>query len=237
MTETNLPSAAPDVGAGTKHGYALHGTTNPALERMRAHDAPYDIDVAGVNLRVLPGVWSPAYDWSGRFHVEHLPEVKGLDVLEIGCGIGLISVFAAIAGARRVVAVDINPAAVENANLNFARLGLKQASAQASDLFSSVGRRFHFVIWNAPYHGSKPRDMLERACSDENYQSLRAFFAQVGSHLEPGGIVQLGFSTSGDLELLMHLIEVHGFVVVRRLNDVREGYNCEVFDLKAARVA
>ena len=117
----------------------------------------------------------PAYDWSGRFYVENLPNVQGLDFLEIGCGTGLISVFAARGGAKMVVAVDINPKAVENTVLNFNRFDIESAEAFVSKGFQAVKGLFDVVAFNAPYHGCKPNDMLEYGCADENYQGLKAF--------------------------------------------------------------
>ena len=49
-------------------------------------------------------------------------ELKGKSVLDVGCGSGILSIFAAKRGAKRVTAVDIDPLAVEetkeNADLN-----------------------------------------------------------------------------------------------------------------------
>lgn len=234
IRNTSPPPTRSD--APVESAYTLHSTTQPALHRMRSHAGAYDVDVSGTSLLVLPGVWSPAYDWSGRFHVEALPEVHGRDILEIGSGCGLISVFAVLRGARSVLAVDINPVAVENTRINFERLGAAGivACARVSDVFSNVEGKFDLVIWNAPYHGSAPADMLERACADERYASLRKFFEGVADHLRPGGMIQIGFSTSGDVCLLQALIREHGLAIQRRIGDVRNGYNCEVLDLVLA---
>lgn len=211
--------------------YTLHSTTPGALAKMRTHSTPYSFEVMNLPILVLPNVWSPAYDWSSLFYVENFPEVTGLDFLEIGCGTGVISVFAARNGANKVVAVDVNPDAVRNALQNFERFGVKDGEAYVSDLFSNIRGTFDVVTWNAPYHGSKPADLLERGCADEGYQDIRRFFREVGQLLKPGGLIVFGFSESGDLQLLESLIAEHGFRVKRKLSDWRDDYNCMLFEI------
>ena len=147
----------------------------------------------------------------------------------------MISFFAARDGAGPVLAVDANPAAVENTRRNFERYGLKNAEAILSEGFDAVRGKFDVIVWNAPYHGSRPSDALERGCADEDYRGIRAFFRDVGAHLNPGGRVVFGFSESGDLPLIESLIKAAGFQVVRKLSDWRADYNCLLFDLKRER--
>lgn len=214
--------------------YSLHTTTPGALISMRAHTEPYDVEVAGRRIMVLPGVWSPAYDWSSLFYIENFPDVNGRSFLEVGSGTGVISVFAGLNGAARIVAVDVNEAAVRNSAFNFERFGLKNAVAFVSDGFSGINEKFDVVTWNAPYHGSRPHDMLERGCADEGYRDIRAFFRDVESHLTPGGLVVFGFSESGDLPLIETLIAEAGFRIKQRLSDWRQDYNCMLFVLTRA---
>jgi 16S rRNA G1207 methylase RsmC len=61
----------------------------------------YDISYRGKTIRIFPGVFSPKYDWSGKFAVDCLPSLRGMSFLEIGAGCGIVSVFAALAGFRR----------------------------------------------------------------------------------------------------------------------------------------
>ncbi|WP_323799156.1 methyltransferase [Parasphingorhabdus sp.] len=217
-----------------KPNYTLHSTTPGAVAQMREHQEPYDTDVAGLPIIVLPSVWSPAYDWSSVFYVENFPDVTDKSFLEIGCGTGVISVFAARRGANRVVAVDVNPEAVRNAALNFEKFRIANAEAFLSDGFGSIRGEFDFITWNAPYHGSRPADLLERGCADEGYRDIRAFFRDVGKFLKPEGTVVFGFSESGDLPLIETLILEANFHVKRRLSDWRQSYNCILFELVIA---
>ncbi|MEA3044669.1 MAG: release factor glutamine methyltransferase [Sphingomonadales bacterium] len=213
--------------------YTLHETTPGALDQMRAHKEPYEVDVAGRSILVLPGVWSPKYDWSSLFYVEHFPDVSGRSFLEIGSGTGVISVFAGLRGASSVVAVDVNPEAVRNSQLNFERHRLSDAQAFQSEGFAAVRGRFDVITWNAPYHGSRPDDLLERGCADEDYRGIRAFFREVRDYLSPHGTIVFGFSESGDLPLIRALIAAAGFRIHRELSDWRQEYNCMLLELTA----
>jgi release factor glutamine methyltransferase len=76
--------------------------------------------------------------------------------------------------------------------------------------------------------------LLERGCSDEDYKGLKAFFRDVKSHLKPNGLVGVGFSESGDIELFNKLVADYGFTVERTLSEWRDGYNCMIFELVAS---
>jgi release factor glutamine methyltransferase len=220
-----------EVQMHQKPKYTLHDTTPNALREMRSHKVPYETAVGGVPIIVLPNVWSPAYDWSSLFYIENLPDVTGLSFLEIGCGTGVISVFAARAHASRVVAIDVNPDAVQNTKLNFERYNVTNGDAFLSDCFENIDGTFDLITWNAPYHGCKPVDLLEYGCSDENYLGIRQFFEQAGDYLNIGGRIIFGFSESGDLPLIESLIDQNGYRVVKKLSDWRQDYNCMLFDL------
>lgn len=103
--------------------------------------------------------------------------------LELGCGSGIIALFAASKGAN-VVASDINNTAVEL---------LKEASVANniplivvhSDLFENLQEyNFDYIIINPPYYPKTPKNDKERAwfCG-ENFEYFRKLFQQLSSHL------------------------------------------------------
>jgi SAM-dependent methyltransferase len=166
---------------------------------MRLHYRPYDISYRGKTIRIFPGVFSPKYDWSGKFAVDCLPSLRGMSFLEIGAGCGIVSVFAALAGARIVVSVDISPISASNTKFNFNAHRLSNDHVILGDLLEAISHKFDFIFFNAPFYRERPGDWLERAVTDDNYDSLERFIADVKRCLAVDGRVMLGFSKTGEV--------------------------------------
>jgi methylase of polypeptide subunit release factors len=182
--------------------YKTHNTTSSYLERVRSHKEPYTTEVLSKEIIVYPNVMSPKYDWSPRFHIENMPNQKDKDFLEIGCGSGVLSLFASFQGANKIVAVDINPNAVKNTKANFQKYNIKNFDVHESDVFEKVTGKFDTINFAAPYHGNKPIDILEYGVSDPEYRALKLFLKNAKNFLKENGQIILGFSNTGDLDLL-----------------------------------
>jgi release factor glutamine methyltransferase len=188
----------------------------PALVwRMRRHRRPYEVSYRGEIITVLPGVFSPRYDQSGKAAIEWLPPLAGKRFLEIGCGCGIISVFAARAGARLVVAADISADAARNTKLNFDARGLSNALVLQGDLLDAVAGKFDLIVFNPPFYDAAPRTMLERAVFDEGLRVMRRFIADVRRCLAADGSVMLGFPKNGDETLLRRELQQAGLAIAR----------------------
>lgn len=74
----------------------------------------------------------------------------GCTVLDIGCGSGILSIAAALLGAQFAIGVDIDPAAVQNAQENAARNGLAPPQVQfvQGDLAQHITGRFDVIVSN-----------------------------------------------------------------------------------------
>ena len=76
-----------------------------------------------------------AYPWPGgivlaRYILDHPEVVEGRRVLDLGAGSGLVAIAAAKAGAREVIATDIDPYAVPALRLNAAANGVTSRSSR-----------------------------------------------------------------------------------------------------------
>lgn len=185
----------------------LQGTVT-ALKLSEQEKQPYDIEVLGKALTVYPGVFSPKYFADSAIFAEQFPIQAGETVLEIGPGTGILSVFALYKGASHVVAVDINPLAVNNTLHNISRHGFAhKAMVMQGNLYEPLrqDQRFDTIMWNAPFGFIPQRKLsiLQRATLDPEYRSMQVFISQAKNHLTMNGRLLIGFSsTLGRLDLL-----------------------------------
>lgn len=111
---------APDTKSFIEQNLPLKAV--PSLPEIRLHTAH-----PGSELRRLKGDAAPywAYPWAGgtalaRHVLDHPEIVAGRDVLDLGAGSGLVAIAAAKAGARNVLAAEIDRNALAALELNLA---------------------------------------------------------------------------------------------------------------------
>jgi release factor glutamine methyltransferase len=155
-----------------------------------------------VRLVVPPGVFRPRSDtWllAGLLREQRLPHSAA--VLDLCTGTGALAVTAALAGARRVEAVDVSRRAVMATRLNAALNGVR-VRARRGDLFAAVdGRRFDAIVSNPPYlpateESGPPRGRARWWDGGPDGRAvLDRIIAGAADHLHPGGILLLVHSS------------------------------------------
>ena len=171
--------------------------------------------VNGVPFIVIPTVFNPKVPRTGEFLASVLDSrLVGRDweVLDMGTGSGVCAVFAA-KHARRVVAVDINPAAVRCAAINAHLNHLEhKIEVRLGDLFAAVaGERFDLILFNPPFLRGAPRDDRDRAWRSSDI--AERFAAGLGARLRPGGSALVLLSTFGDGRFFLEEFAKRGLVV------------------------
>lgn len=180
------------IGKAMALGYRLigkHRYDDFRLERIQ-----------GLPFLVTPSVFNPKVPRTGEFLASVLDSNllgSGHEVLDMGTGSGVCAVFAA-KYARRVVAVDINPAAVRCAGVNALINGVeRQIEVRHGDLFAPVlGETFDLILFNPPFLRGAPSDDRDRAWRSSDV--AERFAGGLRDHLRPEGSALVLLSTFGD---------------------------------------
>lgn len=184
------------LGEGTILGYKKGNRIGRFTIRKQPEDFPdwatragiaphswieFDYEIGGNNLRMfsLPGIFSSdRIDVGTRVLVESIDIPRGAQVLDLGCGNGLVGIFAASSGADTTDFIDVNLLAIAATRKNLAFHQIQRAQVWASDALEAVGdRRYSHILTNPPFHAGKAVD----------YQMAQAFIKQSWEQLIPGG--------------------------------------------------
>lgn len=119
-------------------------------------------DFYGRSFKVLKDVLIPRQDT--EISVETLLKIiknnKINNMLEIGCGTGIVSISVDLETKIDVTAVDISKRAIENSIINKEKLG-SGIKIMKSDLFSNVKESFDLIYSNPPYIKSDEIEKLQ----------------------------------------------------------------------------
>jgi release factor glutamine methyltransferase len=180
----------------------------------------HTVKVAGMRLKVYATVFDPSLHFTSAYLAEYLSRDNvvrpGSDVLDLGTGSGIAALVAARSGAGRVIATDINPAAIrsveENAQLHGSTYSI---SARRGDMFAPVsGEQFDLIISNPPYFRGIPNNVAEQAyMGGSTLEWFHRFVAQAPKYLLPGGRVLMVLGDVADVESILALFTAAGWHV------------------------
>lgn len=159
-------------------------------------------------------VYNPQHSIGSKFLIQNMasvaPLLRGRDVLDLGCGCGIIGIIASQLGASHITFSDINPKAVANSKQNASTYGVKHFDGQVSSLFDQLAERtFDVIIANIP---GSPGDITKRdsSLSQEGTREVdflranlfgpadltRRFLIEAKQHLNTGGLVIMPTSSA-----------------------------------------
>jgi release factor glutamine methyltransferase len=132
----------------------------------------------------------------------------------------MLAILAAKTGAK-VVATDINPAAIECARKNSETHGVaERIGLRLGDLFEPVAKdRFDLVIFNPPYLPAKPEEALGGAldlaweAGQDGRNVIDRFLQELRKHLNPNGRAVFVQSSLADASKTIKALEASGFRV------------------------
>jgi HemK-related putative methylase len=228
MLDAAIPSLITDEPPGVLRRFAgrLIGLAY-TLAGMDRYDSYRLESVQGLSIVVMPSVANPRLLRTGAYFASQIDARlvgPGADVLDMGTGSGVCALCAA-RFARRVVAVDINPAAVRCAGVN-AALNCMESRIEVcqGDMFAPlVGERYDLVMFNPPFLVGVPRD--DRDAAWRSSDAAERFAAGLTDHLKPGGSALVLLSSFGDAcavfesELRRHRFRLEVFARRRFINE------------------
>lgn len=165
------------------------------LTELNAKKEPYIVNVQGVDITVHPGVFPPVTD--SHLLAAYIKVRHGDRILDLTTGSGVFAVIAGLQGATGL-AVDLNPAAVANANENLRHFGVA-IKAVESDLFDNVPQeRFDFIFANGPYTEGEVTESLQLSFYGAK-RFVTKLFSEASNYLKPQGRMLVTFAEWGEL--------------------------------------
>jgi len=162
-------------------------------------------------IRLIDHVYEPAEDSFLMVDALQSHMSNGDRILEVGCGSGIVSMFA-VDHASLVIATDLNPYAVKCTRLN----GI---TALVSDLFFGIRSTFDLIVFNPPYLPTSEGDYLggwDDLMLDggpDGRRVIKRFLAGIGEHLAPGGCILLLISSLTGIKEVCDMMRYEGLYV------------------------
>ena len=188
----------------------------PIAVHIRKKNA--DTRVAGMPLRTRLQVFHPRLFFSSKIFAEYVAALplQGKRFLDMGTGSGIIGLVAAKHGAR-VLAVDINPEAVQLAAENAALHNASDAmQCRRSDLFAAVeaDTRFDYIAFNPPFFAGKAETPEKAAWfAGEAHETITQFLTDAKKHLRKSGRILMILSSLMPLAALDRRFAEIGYAV------------------------
>ena len=161
----------------------------------------------GFRIMIPADVYEPREDTD--LLADAAERITNKDVLEVGCGSGVISLILAKNG-NTVTSVDIDEKAVE-ATIENAVNNRLRVDCFHSDLFEKVKGQFDCILFNFPYLPEKITDENRPWAAGEDIEIVRRFAPAAARHLKPGGRILFVISSLTSLEKTVKVFEWKGF--------------------------
>lgn len=188
---------------------------------------------------IYPEVFPPKSDYSvsSRSLFETFGDLSGMEVADIGCGSGIESIVAILAGASHVDATDISPVATECTKHNVEVNGFSnKISVYQGSLFSALPKKkYDVLITNLPIVDFKPEkpSAITTALYDPNFELHKKLFAEAKEYLKDNAFMtfthaNLQSKDTGepdkDFKTLEKLIGDYGYIISEKKESEAMGY-------------
>jgi len=166
----------------------------------------------GLKIKFSDEVYEP--DDDTFLLLENIIASKSDEVLEIGVGCGIVSLFLAKT-AKSVTGIDLNPSAVELARKNAKINKIANVKFLKSDLFEKVNTLFNLIVFNPPYVPTEEKTGEPIALAWDGGPDGRKvtdmFLKKAIKHIKPAGRIILVDSSLSKHEKTLEFLKKTGF--------------------------
>lgn len=158
------------------------------------------------SLVILRGVFRADKSYLGDFFGRTLSKDKdlsrGKDVLDLGCGCGILGLICGLNGARSVRFSDVNPEAIKNSKINSLLLEVENVGFSTGNMFDALPAesKFDLIVFNPPSITGVPSNPTEAAFVRED-SVIQDFYRLYPVYLREGGAVMMPGSSRFDGEV------------------------------------
>jgi methylase of polypeptide subunit release factors len=175
------------------------------------------VRIKGLDFFVHPHVYPSDKFRTTNFLLDSIgPLVANAHVCDMGCGFGIVGLYALHYGAKSVVQADINPMAVKNAKANKKLHAFStQAKIYKSDCFDDIPKqKFEVIVFNIPFHNEPCEiiDPLQYAFHDPMFKSVNKFLSQAVDYCHSSTKIIIAFSNKGDVNGLETIFDRSNFM-------------------------
>lgn len=209
--------------------------THPFLKRALSYyyRKPRNFSYKGITVKVHPDVFPPHLTLSTKILLNFISEIplEEKSLLELGCGSGIISLYAKQKGAI-VTASDINGTALTYLKNTSEKLNL-EVNCVSSNLFDTIKENhFDYIIVNPPYYPKTPKNTKQQAwfCG-ENFEYFKAFFKQIVPYLKPKNSTYMILSEDCELEQIKQIATDNGIEMQLAFQTKKMGEKNYIFKL------
>ena len=188
------------------------------------------LELYGLRIKTNDKVYEPAEDsfLALKALSTAISELRGdahASVLDMGCGTGLIGLYAAKSRlVEKALLADKSDIAVKLAEENIALNKLEsKAKAIRSDLFSNITGFFDIIVFNAPYlkaEEGEPREEAEMLSGGKEGVELSIrFLKEAKKHMKQGALAILVASSLSNMKLLYGSISKLGYSIKGKISE------------------
>jgi release factor glutamine methyltransferase len=195
------------------------------LDKAKARKIPLTYTINDITIIVNPSVFPPATDT--KLLVENIHAKVGERILDLTTGSGLFAIKAGLQGATGL-AIDINPAAVNNANQNFKKYNV-QMKAIEGNLFEKVpDEQFDQIFANGPFFEGEINDPLDYACYGAQ-SFIKNLLLGIRKYLKKKGKLLIVMSSWSDLKYFQGEVRsnklIATLIATKNSDDNERSYN------------